>query len=144
MVERRWQVTLVAEGSGFEKNIRVTLASPITIREGLQIEVFKDTTVASLPVHRQPAAATALPTQTLSPGRPIRFSVGSRGVVTLELFDLNGMKLGTLYQGTIGSGRHSVVWNGATDGGAVVGSRSVILRLSTADGHVTRQVPVLR
>ncbi len=137
-------VSSAAEGSGFEKNIHVTLASPITIREGLQIEVFKDTTVASLQVHRQPAAATALPTQTLSPGRPIRFSIGSRRVVTLELFDLNGMKLGTLCQGNIGSGQHSVVWNGATDGGAVIGSRSVILRLSTSDGHVTRQVPVFR
>ena len=132
-----------AEGTGFEKNIRVTLASATSVKNGLEIEVYRDTTVSIVPAGNSPVTATALPAQTLSTGKPIRFSVYNRRMVSLEVYNLNGSKIGTLFQGEMSGGERSFVWNGKTIDGLRVGSRAVILRLTTPDGSITKQAPVL-
>jgi hypothetical protein len=136
-------VTSQAEGSGFEKNIRVTLADPITIKEGLNIEVYRDTTVAHSTVAPVAAVRTFISDQALISGKPLRFSVEHRGPVSINAFNLSGVKIGTLFRGMVNGGKHFLIWNGKTSAGNRICSGSIVLRLQTSSGSVTRQVLVV-
>ena len=136
--------TVTAEGSGFEKNIRVALNSSIGIKEGLSIEVYKDTTVASVTVSNIVGSRfTFLKNTLLARGKPLSFTVGRKGNVTIEAFTLAGARIGTLFRGEVCSGAHSIIWNGKTLSGDRISSSSLILRLQTARRIVSKNMLVV-
>lgn len=136
-------VSYKAEGTGFDKRIRVTLAQPISIQQGLQVAVYKDTTVA-VQYRSNTAIASALKTRSLESGKPVSFVTSRDGFVTLEAYGLNGARIGTLLSSNVSAGEHNIVWNGKTTNGYLLSTRTVVVKLRTPDAILTRQMQVIR
>ncbi len=134
-----------AEGSGYEKNIRVTLADQIEIGpEGVKIEVFAGS-VGAKNIHAvYPVYSLGLQTAYLRAGNNVRFTVNHPGSVAMELLSLNGAKIGTIMQKNLSTGNHSFVWNGKTLEGKGVASTMALLRLSNDGKSVTRAVMIVK
>jgi hypothetical protein len=138
--------TSVLEGSGFEKNIRITLASPIQVGPlGLYIKVYNGAVPAEdLPVLGGGLTSRKSPfvlnNDQIGRGKRIGYSVPVSGIATLDLLMLNGAKIGTLSKSQVTAGSHSFVWNGATLHGAKVNAGVAILRLTCGGGSISRTV----
>jgi hypothetical protein len=133
--------TIKVEGSGLEKNIRVTFAAPLQIGpEGVKIEVYnKPVAIAGARCPSQ-VVPLALKTFRLDAGMPIHYIADAFGQVTMELLTVNGARIGTIMQENVLKGAHSFVWNGKTVDGRQVGSVFAVLRLSSPTGSVTRTI----
>ncbi|MBN1309333.1 MAG: hypothetical protein JXA18_15520 [Chitinispirillaceae bacterium] len=133
--------TAALEGSGFEKNIRITLPSPIQVGPaGLVIQVFNgDVSVynSRFSSLRSPPALTGA---RIGKGISIGYSVPVPGVATLDVLLLNGAKIGTILKGPVTAGSHSFIWNGTTLQGTRVNPNLAILRLTCAGGSISRTV----
>jgi serine protease len=79
-----------------------------------------------------------------NPSTTIDFSLPSAGEVTLEVYNILGAKVATLVNGSLSAGRHSVVWNSTTDGGAPVSSGVYFYRLVTGDQVMTKKMMLLK
>jgi hypothetical protein len=137
--------TSVLEGSGLEKNIRITLAAPIQVDlNGLNIKVYDGAIPAEdLSVHhtsRKIGYALSLTGGQLESGRTISFSVPVSGKVTLDLFQANGAKIGTLANGSLSAGSHNILWKGITAHGGKVTTNMAILRLTCNSGSIAKTV----
>ncbi len=53
--------------------------------------------------------------------------------VSLKVYDPGGRLVRTLIDGTVGTGSHSITWDGRTSGGACVASGVYLYRLQTSD-----------
>lgn len=127
------------EGSGLEKNIRVTFDSPVQIGpEGMTISVHKSPVSNKLLFARANLISNSLQSSSLVHGKPVFFSVKSNGRVTIEAISLNGAKIGTVYRNNIGAGKHSFSWSGKTLDGRNIGNKTIVLRLVTSTGSFTR------
>jgi hypothetical protein len=132
---------VAAEGSGYEKNIRVTFSSPIQIgAQGATIQVFN--TPQGIAGERPNTAHPALSIRDsrIFFGKPIRYTVDAPGRVSIDLIGINGAEIGTLMEGLAQAGPHSFVWNGITNEGAPITSGIAVLRLSSHGGTVTKKV----
>jgi hypothetical protein len=132
-----------AEGSGLEKNIRVTFDAPVEIGPtGMTITVYK-LPVGNRSVYvRANQLSNALLTTALVRGKPVFFSVASQGPVAIEALTLNGAKIGIVYRNDLGAGKHSFTWNGATRDGNTLGNKTILLRLVTPSGSQTQRAVV--
>jgi hypothetical protein len=134
--------TATLEGSGFEKNIRITLAAPIQVKgpAGLLIQVFN----GEVAVHGSRSASVknplALACTRIGKGMSIRYSTPVSGTVKLDLLLLNGAKIGTIAEGPATAGSHTFTWNGTTLQGTKVNANVAILKLTSAAGSVSRSV----
>ncbi len=83
------------------------------------------------------------PANFLYPSRPnpfnaratVRFSLASRGHVSLTVFDVSGRKVKTLLDGDADAGENAVVWDGTDELGHRVGGGIFWLQMSTHDGY---------
>jgi hypothetical protein len=137
--------TATAEGSGLEKNIRVTLASPLQIGpQGVQIEVYSKAVGVTGGIKGKLIVPLSVATFRIAANRPILYSVDAEGPVSIELFNLNGIKIGTIMREHQVAGIHTSQWNGKTLEGADVGSAIAILRLTSVNGICSRTVVVTK
>jgi hypothetical protein len=71
----------------------------------------------------------------------IEFAVGENAAVRLEILNILGQHVRTLWDGEITAGRHAVVWDGRDKTGAVVASGAYVYRLAgivqAANGRAT-------
>ena len=74
----------------------------------------------------------------------IEFSFSTSSDISLELFDMQGRRVTTLAKGYYIGGEHAVIWDGINDSGNVVASGVYLVRLSTADATITRNVVLLK
>jgi hypothetical protein len=96
-------------------------------------------------IEEQPETHLSGPVDFLYPARPspfharatIRFSLAQAGGVTLEVFDVTGRRIRTLIDGPQEAGEHTVVWDGADDGGRRLGSGLYWLQLRTDRGYAS-------
>ncbi len=136
--------TVTVEGSGYEKNLRIKLASPMTIGpNGITISVNGmtcGTGKGSGAVWSTPVFPLAMNNYRIIAGKPVNYSTNATGVVTMELISLNGAKIGTIMQEQVTAGAHTFVWNGKTVDGKRVGSVFAVLRLMSPNGSVTKTV----
>jgi hypothetical protein len=138
--------TAQTEGSGYEKNIRVTLSSPIQIGSGgVDIKVYN----GAVPIGKGCSYTgaqyrLAIENARLAPGCPLHYSTDVSGVVTLDVIALNGARIGTLYKGFASEGSHTLVWRGSFAGGAKAFSGKAILRLSSESGVVSKLVYITK
>lgn len=133
--------TVAIEGSGYEKNIRVTLASPIQIGpQGVKIDVYNQPVSIDAARSTSSFAQLSLKGNRIVAGAPVRYSVDVAGTVTMELLSLNGTRIGTIMRENVGKGEHSFTWNGKTVEGKRLGSVYAVLRLSSQGGSVTKIV----
>lgn len=74
----------------------------------------------------------------------VPYTVPEPSDVTLEVFDLRGRKVSTLFQGTRAAGSYTAVWNGRSSSGQSVGSGLYLIRLKAAGTTLTRKVTVVK
>ncbi len=131
------------EGSGFEKNIRITLDSPLQIGPGgVEIKVYNGPVAIGRGMGCSYAVrhAPSLNAVRLGAGLPIRYAVDAAGPISLELIGLNGAKMGELMRSNVSEGNHVFIWNGKLPGTANAGSGVVVMRLRSSSGTVSRLV----
>ncbi|MCX6135450.1 MAG: cohesin domain-containing protein [Ignavibacteriales bacterium] len=80
-----------------------------------------------------------------NPRTTIQFDVPATSSVTLEIYDLMGIRVRTLLgDRRMNPGRHSEVWNGLDDNGSPVPSGTYMYRLRTADRSFSRKMTLLK
>jgi hypothetical protein len=138
--------TSALEGSSLEKNIRITLASPIQVGiGGLYIKVFNGTVPSEESGvinyrSNSKSSSMAITSSQIAKNRIITYSVPVSGMATLELFQVNGAKIGTIAKKMVNAGVNFFVWNGNTVNGNMVNSNVVVLRLTCSGGSMSRTV----
>lgn len=142
--------SVTLEGSAFERNIRITLVEPIQVgTPGLCIKVYNgdvpetEAAVIKGKTYNIRSALTLSGGQ-IGKGSRILFSVPVSGITTLELFQVNGAKIGTIATQSADAGSNSFLWNGMTMQGVKVNSPIAVLRLNTGAGSISRTVHIRR
>jgi hypothetical protein len=79
-----------------------------------------------------------------NPSTEIRFSLTTRGVATLEVFNVLGERVVVLAEGVFPSGEQRIVWNGMSQSGRTVSSGIYLYRLTTSDGSFSRKMVLLK
>ena len=88
----------------------------------------------------------------LAPARPnpfvasttLRFTLAQAGRVSLDVLDLAGQRVASLYDGAADAGAHSVRWDGRDASGARRAAGMYFVRLSTGGQRVTRKLLLVR
>ncbi len=70
----------------------------------------------------------------------IRFSLTEAGSITLEVFNLSGQHITTLFSGHIAAGDHHVIWKGTDDAGNRLQPGVYFYRLKTAHGIMSKKM----
>ncbi|MBC8385641.1 MAG: CotH kinase family protein, partial [Candidatus Cloacimonetes bacterium] len=68
-----------------------------------------------------------------NPETKISFSLGTGADITLKIYNSKGQLVKTLLDKNLGSGQHSVVWNGIDNSGSKVSSGIYFYKLATSD-----------
>lgn len=87
-----------------------------------------------------------VPPNVVAPGStdiPIDFAVAA-GHVDLKLYDVSGRQIATLLDDDYPAGRHTLVWDGKTDNGQLVGSGVYVLTLHTEYANTWRKMIIVR
>mgnify|MGYP000425903929 CR=1 FL=1 len=79
-----------------------------------------------------------------NPTTNIEFSIPQSGHVSLEVFNLLGQKINTIFSGVLGAGAHTFSWNGTDDSGKPVPSGAYFYRLSAGDFVQAKEMMLLK
>lgn len=79
-----------------------------------------------------------------NPSTTIRFELNRMCKVKLQVFDLLGRRVRTLFSGRMSAGRHTRIWDGKDEAGNPVSSGVYIYRLQTANKAQTKKMVLLR
>jgi flagellar hook capping protein FlgD len=98
------------------------------------------------PPSRLPTTLNDISPNPLASGRDgrIRFTMERGGQARVEVFNLEGRLVRSLFDGTAEAGENEVSWNGTDGSGRRVATGVYILRLHTAGEDLSRRVVVLR
>ena len=72
-----------------------------------------------------------------NPSTRIAFSLDRSAVTALEVFDLQGHLVRTLWQGELAAGPHKLNWDGRDDSGQAVAAGTYLARLNSAQHSAT-------
>jgi hypothetical protein len=136
---------MLDESSGYAQDLRISpryVLNPHSLVTTLIVAVGKPGEVRAL-------AASVLPSRfALGQNYPNPFNLSTivpvdipaRSYVVLEVYDLLGRRVVTLYDGDITAGRHYFEWNGTNGSGLILSSGVYFTRLSVQNGRtlVTR------
>lgn len=129
----------VAEGTTYAYRLRLVGEDGIAVESG---EVLV-TAGARSALPGRPRVGPNYPNP-FNPSTNILFELPEAMEVRLVLYDLQGRRVRTLYQGTATSGRHTVEWDGLDDAGRAVSSGTYAYALITARGTSSRQLTLIR
>ncbi len=79
-----------------------------------------------------------------NPTTTVSFMLPHADNVTLDIYNLLGQKVTSLYSGYLSGGSHSIEWNATTESGTLVAGGVYFYRLSTSTGSVTRKMVFLK
>lgn len=87
-----------------------------------------------------PAAATPLAAAVMRPSSPnpfrkstsLRFALAAESSARVDIFDVSGRHVATLFDGRMPAGNHSLVWDGRNESGRLVGEGVYLARLAAA------------
>ena len=80
-----------------------------------------------------------------NPRTTIRFSIEAASPVSLVVYDLEGRRVRTLYDGRIlSAGEHTATWNGQDDAGQSVAGGVYLYALETSRGSQSRKMMLLK
>ncbi len=79
-----------------------------------------------------------------NPSTTISFDLDIRTTLKLKIYDQLGREVITLFNGTLGPGAHSYVWNGKDRSGRDVSSGIYFSQLQSGDRHMVRKVTLLK
>ena len=81
------------------------------------------------------------------PSTEILFTLSGAGAaapVRLEVFDLGGRRIASLFEGSLPAGEHARLWKGLADGGRRVESGVYFARLTTREGQQVQKLILLK
>ncbi len=79
-----------------------------------------------------------------NPATTIAFSLDERSAISLQVFDISGRLVRTLFADTLPAGHHEQVWDGRDDGGAPVASGVYVCRLRSGARQQTEKLLLLK
>lgn len=74
----------------------------------------------------------------------IDYEVPSDSPVRLEVFDLGGRRVRTLFEGRASAGYHRIIWDGTAGDGETVASGVYLIRLTSGDIRVAKRATLLK
>ena len=74
----------------------------------------------------------------------ITFGLPEQRKVRVDIFDITGRRVRTLFQGTRKAGWHTLTWNSTTDQGIPASSGTYILRIQAEEDGISRKIILLR
>jgi len=79
-----------------------------------------------------------------NPSTNISFTIPVRSDIKLEIFNISGQRVTTLYEGTTPPGHHTLVWDGKDDSGRTVPTGIYLYRLKAGDFVSSRKMLLLK
>jgi flagellar hook assembly protein FlgD len=79
-----------------------------------------------------------------NPETTIRFCLAEAGAVSLEIFNVKGQKVRSLFAGCLQWGDHSMLFDGKDLRGSKLSSGMYFLRMKTAGGEQIRKMLLLK
>jgi immune inhibitor A len=79
-----------------------------------------------------------------NPSTTINYDLPTSGKVSLDVYNLLGEKVRTLYDGSAQAGTRSLVWDGTDDRGMSVASGVYFYRLTTRQGTIVKKMMMLK
>ena len=80
------------------------------------------------------------PANPARPGSAVRFGLERSGPVQLALYDIQGRRIRTLIEGSLGAGMHTLTWDGRDDRGHLVPSGAYFYRLEAGRQAQNRKI----
>jgi len=101
------------------------------------VSLASTSAVAEMPV---PFALEGNYPNPFNPSTRIAFSLEASAVTALEVFDLQGHLVRTLWQGELAAGPHKLSWDGRNDSGQAVAAGTYLARLTSAQHSATTKM----
>ena len=79
-----------------------------------------------------------------NPTTSIRYSIEEPGLVSLDIYNVKGQLVKTLYHGNAEVGGHTVTWNGLDNSGNACSSGVYFYRLRTPNTSIIRKMLMLK
>ncbi len=80
-----------------------------------------------------------------NPSTTIRFDLPKESPVTLEIYNILGVKVRTLMKGhAANAGRYTILWDGKDEGGMIAPSGIYLYRISAADFHSSKKMTLMK
>jgi len=79
-----------------------------------------------------------------NPRTTVKYTVPSKGIVTITVYDARGARVATVFRGERAAGAYSVEWNARADDGAIVSSGVYFARIEQAGSIRTRKMVLLK
>lgn len=79
-----------------------------------------------------------------NPETTISFSLAEAGHILLEVFNINGQKVATLFDGSKEAGHHHIIWNGRNHYNQQAGSGVYFYRMKTDDYTETKRMIMIK
>jgi flagellar hook assembly protein FlgD len=74
----------------------------------------------------------------------VKYTVPSRGIVDIDVYDANGAHVVTLFHGERNPGAYSIDWDGRTDDAAAAASGLYFARITQAGASRTKKMVLLK
>ena len=79
-----------------------------------------------------------------NPDVTVSYSLAQPGQVSVQVYDIRGRLVNTLYSGAQEAGEHTLQWNGQSSTGTAVGSGVYLLRVNTPQGTRSQKMTLLK
>jgi 5'-nucleotidase / UDP-sugar diphosphatase len=79
-----------------------------------------------------------------NPETTIPFVLSQRSHIVVEVYNILGQKVKTVFRGQIPAGKHKLLWNGGNEAGNLVSSGTYIYRLKSGDDIRVRKMVLIR
>jgi hypothetical protein len=155
-----WKVNGVQAKSGLDSNFTTTFTDPQgTVKTVVcvfaDVSGLKDSvTWANFIITDVPKVDGGIPTEfalgqnypnPFNPTTTIRFDLPKEAPVTMEIYNILGVRVRTLVKGEeINAGHHQMMWDGRDDFGSVVPSGVYLYRISAGDFHASKKMTLLK
>jgi len=79
-----------------------------------------------------------------NPETTIEYIIPSRGLVTIDLYNIKGQLIKHLLRNVTESGIHTVKWNGLNDKGNAVGSQVILCKMQYNGKHISEKIVLMK
>jgi flagellar hook assembly protein FlgD len=79
-----------------------------------------------------------------NPTTTIRYSLDEQGMMSLDIYNIKGQLVKSLYHGNAEAGSHSVIWNGRDNSGKACASGVYFYKLRTSKTSLVRKMLLMK
>lgn len=130
-----------AVGAAYAGRLRYGLLADFA-GDGSWMTLGETSTMVTLPAFE--ARVEAIAPNPFNPRANITFTLSRASHAVLTIHDLQGHRVAILVDEPLASGRHTVVWNGGTNGGDQAAAGTYVARLTTPERVATKKLMLVR